>query len=98
MDKKQAIELAKQYKSLVSSALPITAMYLYGSYSKGCQTDNSDIDIAVIVDSLSDDYFADTPLLWKLRRKISLLIEPVLLDSNDNSPLYQDIIRSGIAI
>ena len=28
---------------------------------------NSDIDIAVIVERLDDDYFKDTPLLWKLR-------------------------------
>ena len=34
----------------------------------------ADIDIAVIVERLDDDYFKDTPLLWKLRRKISNLI------------------------
>ena len=28
---------------------------------------------------MSDDYFEDTPLLWKLKRKISNLIEPILL-------------------
>ena len=78
MDKEQAIKLAQRYKAAVAERLPIKALYLYGSFSKGTYTDDSDIDIAVIVDHLNDDYFADTPLLWKLKRKISNLIEPVL--------------------
>ena len=79
MDKEQAINLAKRYKEMVAEKLPLKALYLYGSYSKGNYRADSDIDIAVIVERLDDDYFKDTPLLWKLRRKISNLIEPVLL-------------------
>ena len=88
MDKEQAIALAKKYKEVVGERLPLKAMYLYGSYSKGTHTEDSDIDIAVVVDKLSDDFFEDTPLLWKLRRKISTLIEPVLLTEDDSDPLY----------
>ncbi|MDE6786399.1 MAG: nucleotidyltransferase domain-containing protein [Muribaculaceae bacterium] len=98
MDKEQALKLAKKYKQLIVDSLPIKALYLYGSYSKDTYTENSDIDIAVIVDHLSDDYFSDTPLLWKLRRKVSNLIEPVLLTEDDNNPLYSDIIKTGILI
>ena len=79
MDKEQAIEIAKRYKKLVAEKLPVKALYIYGSYSKGTYNENSDIDIAVVVDKLSDNYFDDTPVLWKLRRKISNLIEPILL-------------------
>lgn len=98
MDKKQAIELAKRYKAAVSESMPIKALYLYGSFSKDTYTADSDIDIAVVVDSLSDDYFADTPLLWRIRRKISNLIEPVLLLEDINNPLYSDVIKTGILI
>ena len=45
-----------------------------------------------------DNYFEDTPLLWKLRRKISNLIEPVLLIEDMSNPLYCDIARTGILI
>ena len=79
MDKEQAIEIARRYKKLVAEKLPLKALYIYGSYSKGTYHENSDIDIAVVVEKLSDNYFEDTPILWKLRRKISNLIEPVLL-------------------
>lgn len=98
MDKEQAIELAQRYKTAVAERLPLKALYLYGSFSKGTYTADSDIDIAVVVERLDDDYFVDTPLLWKLRRKISNLIEPVLLTEDRNNPLYSDIIKTGILI
>ena len=98
MDKEQAIALAKRYKEMVAEKLPLKALYLYGSYSKGNYREDSDIDIAVVVESLNDNYFEDTPLLWKLRRKISNLIEPVLLIEDMNTPLYCDIARTGILI
>lgn len=98
MDKENAIKLAQRYKAVVAEQLPIKAVYLYGSFSKGTNTEGSDIDIAVIVDYLNDDYFADTPMLWKLRRKISTLIEPVLLTEDESNPLYTDILRTGILI
>ena len=98
MDKEQAIALAKRYKEMVAEKLPLKALYLYGSYSKGNYREDSDIDIAVVVESLNDNYFEGTPLLWKLRRKISNLIEPVLLIEDMNNPLYCDIARTGILI
>lgn len=97
MDKEQAIVLAKRYKEMVAERLPLKALYLYGSYSKGNYREDSDIDIAV-VEHLDDNYFEDTPLLWKLRRKISNLIEPVLLIEDMSNPLYCDIARTGILI
>lgn len=98
MDKEQAIALAKKYKEMVAEKLPLKALYLYGSYSKGNYKVDSDIDIAVIVESLNENYFEDTPLLWKIRRKISNLIEPILLTEDMNNPLYQDITKTGILI
>lgn len=98
MDKEQAIEMARRYKNALEEKLPLKALYLYGSYSKGTYTSASDIDIAVVVESLNDDYFADTPVLWKLKRKICNLIEPVLLTEDKNNPLYSDILKTGILI
>ena len=98
MDKEQAIEIARRYKKLVAEKLPLKALYIYGSYSKGTYHENSDIDIAVVVEKLSDNYFEDTPILWKLRRKISNLIEPVLLIEDYNNPLYCDIMKTGTLI
>ncbi|MDR0988195.1 MAG: nucleotidyltransferase domain-containing protein [Prevotellaceae bacterium] len=98
MDKNQALILAKQYKELVSARLPVTALYLYGSYSRGEQTEESDIDIAVVVSHRSENYFEDTPLLWTLRRQISNLIEPVLLTENEDDELYRIVLATGIRV
>lgn len=98
MDKRQAIKLAKEYKRVVSEKMPLVNVYLYGSYSKENFNADSDIDIAVIVDKLNDNYFEDTPLLWKLRRKVSNLIEPVLFAKDSDDPLYEDICKTGILI
>lgn len=98
MDKEQALKLSRKYKEIVAERLPLKAMYLYGSYSKGNYNEESDIDIAVVVDKLNDNFFEDTPLLWKLRRKISTLIEPVLLTEDESNPLYYDILRTGTLI
>ena len=96
IDKEKAIEIAQEYKAVVAKHLPLKALYLYGSHSKGNHTEDS--DIAVVVEHMSDDYFEDTPLLWKLKRKISNLIEPVLLTEDTNNPLYADILKTGILI
>lgn len=98
MDKEHAIKLAQRYKAAVAEQLPVKALYLYGSYGKGNYTADSDIDIAVVVERLNEDYFEDTPILWKLKRKISNLIEPVLLIEDTNNPLYSDILKTGILI
>ncbi len=70
-------------------------MYLFGSYSKGNYTEESDIDIAIIVDKLEDDNFQYRANLWKLRRQVSTLIEPVVLEPDESNPLYYDILRTG---
>lgn len=90
--------MAQQYKAVVAEQMPVKAIYLYGSYSTDTATPQSDIDIAVVVEHLSDDYFKDTPLLWKLKRKVSNLIEPVLLTEDAGNPLYSTILKTGILI
>ena len=53
MDKMQAINIAQKYKELVAEKLPVKAIYLYGSYSKGNYREDSDIDICFESNSIS---------------------------------------------
>lgn len=98
MDTREAIELVKKYKSIILQVLPVKSLYLFGSYSKGGYTNESDIDVAVIVPKGTKTDFDDITLLWKLGSNVSTLIEPVLLHDGDKSPLYCDIIKTGIEI
>ena len=99
MDKDQAIELVRQYKQLISPRFGGEAkVYMFGSYSKGCAHPESDIDVAVIVPSFGENWWAWTKSLWHDVRKVSTLIEPVLMEENSHSPLYDDVMRTGVAV
>ncbi|MBQ9463110.1 MAG: nucleotidyltransferase domain-containing protein [Bacteroidales bacterium] len=73
-------------------------VYLYGSYSKGTAHEGSDIDVAIVVPEVKDDFLKASSLLWSLTWDVNTLIEPVLIDARYPSPLYDDILASGVAI
>lgn len=98
MDKEQALKLARQYKDVICTQMNVVDVYMYGSYSKDCATENSDIDIAVIVDYITGDLLDAMAKLWHASRKVSSYIEPVLVDRRYPSPLYGEILKCGIKI
>ena len=99
MDKEQAIKLGKKYKVLVSEHFDVKDAILYGSYSKGTHREDSDIDIAIVVDDLPGDYFDNVPLLWKIKRQVSNFIEPILICENkDKSGFLKEIRKAGIVL
>ena len=99
MGKNEAIELLRLYKAVLSKHIDFEKLYLYGSFAKGTNRKDSDIDAAVVVKKLNDDYFNITPLLWKLRREVDLRIEPVLLEKDkDDSGFLKEITDHGIEI
>lgn len=69
-------KIAKDFGRLIQEELDVKYIYLYGSYVKGTQTEDSDIDIAVVGDDFSGDPIADTLILMRIRRKIDKRIEP----------------------
>jgi len=74
--------------------------YLFGSHVKGNQTDDSDIDVAVVIDNVADIFDIQMQLL-QIRRKVDLRIEPHPIREQDFSPLNplaDEIIRSGIKL
>jgi len=98
MDRESAIKLVKQFKSAIFEKYNPTAVYLYGSYSKGTQRPDSDIDVAVVVPKMEGDWFSTVPGLWTASRKIHELIEPVLLEECHPSPLLEDIKKTGLIV
>lgn len=100
LSKVDVINLASQYAQVVRPVINPKKVILYGSYAKDKATSNSDIDIAVIVDNLKNiDYLDMSKQLYKLRRDISIDIEPILLDmSDDKSGFLSEVIRTGIEI
>lgn len=99
MDQKEAIRKVSQYKNLLHQHLKFEQVFLFGSYAGKTYREDSDIDVAILVSDLHDDFFALNPLLWKLRREIDHRIEPVLLDiNNDKTGFLDEVRKTGIEI
>lgn len=95
----EIISMLQKYKKLLARHMPIEQLILYGSYAKGNACNESDVDVAVVVDKISGDFLSTRPLLWKLRREIDDRIEPVLVEkSHDESGFLAEIIKNGITI
>ena len=98
MDRKDVIDIVRNYKSAIADIVGDAKVYLYGSYSKGGATPDSDIDVAVIVPHCNGDWLQCSSQLWYKTISTSTLIEPVLIEECHPSPLYEDILRTGILI
>ena len=96
LDKGTVINTVEQYAKAVTTELEPDAIILYGSYAKGMEHENSDIDVAVIFDGFTGDWLKVSSRLWHLTENISFDIEPVLLDSTmDKSGFVKNIFRTG---
>jgi len=99
MDRKEIINKLKEYKKLLLPYYDLYKLILFGSYASGTAKEYSDIDVAVIVNSVNEDFFVYAPRLWKLRRDIDNRIEPILLEKDkDPSGFLEEIMRTGIEI
>lgn len=94
----KVIAAVKQYKQLVLAHFGSATVYLYGSYEKGTARPDSDIDVAIVVPEVKDDFLKASSLLWSLTWDVNTLIEPVLIDERYPSPLYEDILRTGVRV
>ena len=96
MDKATAIRCVKQYADLIRQNFDVRKIILYGSYSRDAARKDSDIDVAVVLDSVDEDFLMCEARLFRLRREIDARIEPVLLEeSNDKSGFLEEILKTG---
>ncbi|MBQ4484173.1 MAG: nucleotidyltransferase domain-containing protein [Prevotella sp.] len=105
MDKRQtltrdeALALVRRYKEVIRPRFDKEPrVMMFGSYSEGYANPDSDIDVAVIVPTYGTHKFDISKLLWRDVREVSFLIEPVLMAEDRQSPLYDDVMRTGVAV
>ena len=99
MDKNEAIEKIRQYRLLIKKHFDVDKIYLFGSYVSETNHEDSDIDVAIVVNRLEGDYFTVTSLIWKLRRQIDDRIEPILIEKGfDRAGFLEEIQKNGIEI
>jgi uncharacterized protein len=100
MDKAEAIELVRRYAAAVSQELPVTRVILFGSYVTGHPSEDSDIDVAVVMHDVAvDEYLGVLKRLCLLRTRIDPLIEPhLMLEVENDGGFLQEVKRTGEVI
>ncbi|MCD4790910.1 MAG: nucleotidyltransferase domain-containing protein [Bacteroidales bacterium] len=98
MDKKTINKIIQAYiQELVKNNFKLDKVYLFGSYVKEKATDNSDIDLAIVMKQMSNKFQVQLELM-KLRRKIDLRIEPHPIKTeefNFTNPFAKEVIEYG---
>lgn len=98
MGQNDVIDSVRRYKQLVLDNLGQARVYLFGSYSKGTARQDSDIDVAVVVPKVEDDFLKTSSMLWMLTWNANTLIEPVLIEEAHPSPLFDEVLRTGVLV
>lgn len=76
--KNEALRIANEYIDSISSKYKVRQAFLYGSFAKWNYREDSDIDIAIVVNDVDD--IIDTHIdLMKLRRKTISELSRILL-------------------
>ena len=100
MDKNKAIKIAERYLAIVDKKYPIEQALLFGSFAKGTNHKDSDIDLAIFF-STTDDVIEMQAELLKMRRDNELLIEPHpfrIIDFKPSNPVAAGILKNEVEI
>jgi uncharacterized protein len=99
MDKIDALKISRNYlKRLRKSDIEFSEAWLFGSYAKGNQHENSDIDIAIVLKNNSIHTFETDVKLMIIRKGDETLIEPHAFTKEEfdyNVPIVNQIVRYG---
>ena len=82
-------------------------MILYGSYARGTFTEQSDIDLLILLDKSKISRDDETKIkypLYDIEFDTGLIISPIVLSKNEwesqhkITPFYENVMREGIVL
>ena len=94
------IKIVEQYIDIISEKFNVKEVYIFGSCAKGTNNEDSDIDIAVILDSNIDTIDLMIELMI-LTQNIDLRIEPhpiKIQDFEKGNPFVDEIKNTGLRV
>jgi predicted nucleotidyltransferase len=100
IDVEGALAIAREYVDSVGKVFSVKQAFLFGSYAKGNNHEDSDIDVALIIDEVEDLLEAQLAM-FKLRRSIDTRLEPHPFhkeDFNASNPVAFEVMKYGIEI
>jgi predicted nucleotidyltransferase len=99
LDKAAVINMIQLYVNAVTKEFSPAAIVLFGSYAKGTEDEDSDIDIGVVFNGFDGDWLNTSTRLWSLAYGISYDIEPHLLDiTRDDSGFVRHVFKTGLVL
>lgn len=94
-------------KQLVNLAEPSATVILYGSYARGQENEQSDIDVLILVDNEKITYNDEQRIkypLYDLEFETGKIISPLILSRNDwetrhvETPFYKNVKKDGVLL
>ncbi len=90
-------------KLLKDNGINIHKAWLYGSYARGEEKPDSDIDIFIVSSDFDQPEYSKIGLVWRLTRLVNSRIEPYIVglkkfESDDISPIFQLVQNEGILL
>ena len=93
--------ITKYIERLKDHNIPVQEVLLFGSYVRGLQREDSDIDVAVVSSAFKGDRFLDRRMIVPFRRGLDSRIEPMPFtpeDFADGGILIDEIKKTGQSI
>jgi predicted nucleotidyltransferase len=86
-------EILIEFVKKTNEFIQAEEIILFGSYAKGTERPDSDIDVAVILDKFTGDFLDTSAQLFSIVSKIDYRIEPVLLIKEHDLPGFINHIK-----
>ena len=95
-------DIVLQYVEAICKNYKVEAIILFGSYAKGTENEDSDIDIAIVIDEFKDKIIEEEVEFMKMRKGIDYRIEPHIIRIQDyrevSTPFVKEVIDTGIKV
>jgi predicted nucleotidyltransferase len=96
---KRDLKIVENFKSLVSQKVKVHEARVFGSRARGSATEESDLDVLVVVDYLDhsiEKYISDCA--WEAGFPEDIIIMPIAisLDSLKNSPIRESVFIKNV--
>lgn len=100
------LRIVEKFKALVSQRIKVHEIRVFGSRARGDSTEESDIDVLVVVDALNhsiEKYISDCA--WESGFSENVIVAPITisLDTLKNSPIRESVFiknvyREGVCV
>ena len=100
MGRKSAIEKTTRYAEQIKKDFPVKLVILFGAWLEELAREDDPIEVAIIFDSLEDDYLEVEEKLQKLGWEIDHRIEPTIIETEreDMVGFLEEVKENGRAV